>query len=233
MGALEVRMRFISGILVGVIIGVMASLLVFQNLPNFGIRTETKPVTIKATEIKDVDQTVVIHTTTEIDDEALTKWVLPLIGDIPLVKRYARGNGDCVIGSDNNKFKPYFIDADGRRIEEVKQGQKNLTLVVGPPEVLLCGVSGLTFKDGPGIPVSTTPIFNGLVDEAFHRTVCEANSDAVMQKAAEGLRDRFADHFRKAGVEITRMRFGDNESQTKGPDPRFQPKRACPPPTNR
>lgn len=233
--------RFLYALfLVGV--GLALGVFVVPSLTNLipGIKGETRAITIKATAVHDVDQTVVKQTDNEIDQEAYRKFVVPALQEqgeplfeLTLITRTARGNGGCMIGSDNYKFRPYFIDSDRQRKDEVPQGARNVTLVVGPPQVLFCGITGLIFKDGSGLPVATTPIFNGLLDESFHRTVCEGNSEPVIRSAAEALKQRFIDHFGRSGVTLGNVRFGDVESDRQKPDPRFQPQRACPPPTIR
>lgn len=207
-----------------------------------GTVNEIRPAVIKASAVEMVDQHVTVRSTTEIDDEGLTKVVIPLLKlDVNLAKRYARGNGGCLIGVDNQKLEPYFEDEKGARKSEAPTTDR-VTLVVGEPEVIFCGITGYTYRDGPSLPFASAPtsLYNGLFAESLHQVVCVGNDNALHNAALESARSNIVKFLELVGFKDPKVKFEKplppEVSGTPVPrvtDPSIVPNRACaqtPPP---
>lgn len=237
---MRIPFLFISHVLCG-IVGLVLGMALLSNIQTGfgltppGVKDEVRPLIIKASAAEMVDLNVSLIATTEVNDEGLRRLVLPLNVGLDIAKRYAKGNGVCLLGTDNKKLRPYFKDRLGNRQDEVKANEK-ATLVVGEPEVLHCGVAAYEYFDGPSLPLtpSLTSLYNGIWGESLHQSVCGGYHPTLQRQARESL----TANLKRAYAEWLGYQNLDVEFQSPRPpeisgtpvvDPSIRPTRACDP----
>lgn len=194
-----------------------------------GVQNEIKPLVIKASMAEMVDMDVSAIATTEVNDEGLTKVVVPLLNlGVNIAKRYAKGNGVCMIETDNNKVRPYFRDRDGNKKTEISSNER-VTLVVGEPEVLQCGVTAYQYSDGPSLPFLSAPtsLYNGIWAESLHQSVCAGTHPTLQRQARESLASNLRRAYAEFGYQNLEVEFEQPKATDLSQDPSIRPLRAC------